>query len=91
MDYVIAKTIWQSKYKNQDSLYRVNFSLPFNRYYMAESKAYDAELAVRLRWNDTIVKNIYSLVYLKDGNYVLDNVFIDDMPIKAYVEQHNSE
>lgn len=78
-DYIIA----ESKY-NRNS--RVNFDLPFDRFYMNENKAYDAEISVREAQIDT-TKICYGLVFIKDGTAVLDNVFIDDTPIQKFVEE----
>lgn len=76
-DYVIAK----SDYHYDKT---AHFSLPFNRFYMNENKAYDAEVSVRQTQMDT-TKTCYGLVYIKDGTAVLDNVFIDDVPIQEFV------
>ena len=72
-DYVIA----ESNYNNGDI---VNFDLPFNRFYMNENKAIDAEISVRNAQRDT-TKICYGLVFVKGGNAVLEKVFIDDKPI----------
>ncbi|TPN86708.1 GDYXXLXY domain-containing protein [Aquimarina algicola] len=79
-DFVMAKVT--DSYKG-----KVMFELPFTRFYMEETKAYDAELAYRKANRRRLRKKVYSLVYVKDGKSVLDNVFIDDIPIKKYVEQ----
>ncbi len=65
----------------------VFFRLPFNRYYMEESKAYDAELAHREAQRNSEENKTYALVYVKDGEAVLDDVFINDVSIKEYVEK----
>ena len=78
-DYVIVK----SNGVYQDSL---EFSLPFNIYYMDENKAYDAEVAVREATRDSLLKNCYGLVYIKGDSAVLSDVFIDEVSIKDYVD-----
>lgn len=80
-DFVTAKVDWYSTYDNA-----LQFSLPFNEFYMEESKAYNAELAHRDAQRDSIPNNTYALVYIKDGEAVLDNVFINDIPIAKFVE-----
>ncbi|MDO5989587.1 GDYXXLXY domain-containing protein [Flavivirga amylovorans] len=85
-DYIKAKARWYSKYSKELSI-----ELPFNRYYMEETKAYNAEVAVRNRQRDSLPNNTYALVYVKDGEAVLDDVIIDDMSIKDYVEKGISE
>lgn len=82
-DYVIAES-------NYNYGKKVNFDLPFNRFYMNENKAYDAEVSVRQAQRDTS-KTCYGLVYVKNGTAVLKNVFIDNVPIQQYVEEYQME
>ena len=82
-DYVIA----ESKYNNSNT---VNFDLPFNRFYMNENKAYDAEISVRKAQRDS-TKICYGLVFIKDGTAVLENVFIDNKPIQEFVEEYQNK
>ncbi len=79
-DYIIATSNY-----NHDKT--VNFDLPFDRFYMNENKAYDAEVSVQNVQRDT-TKTCYGLVYVKDGTAVLENVFIDDIPIQQFVEEY---
>ncbi len=81
-DYVKVKVDWYNNYEK-----RVNFSLPFTEFYMNEAKAYDAEVAHRDAQIDTLANTTYALVYLKNGDAVLQNVFINDIPIAEYVEK----
>ncbi|TGV01361.1 GDYXXLXY domain-containing protein [Flavivirga rizhaonensis] len=85
-DYIKAKVRWYSNYSNELSI-----ELPFNRYYMEETKAYDAEVAVRNRQRDSLPNNTHALVYIKDGETVLNDVIIDNISIKDYVEKDDSE
>ncbi|QIE60291.1 GDYXXLXY domain-containing protein [Rasiella rasia] len=78
-DYVLAKA--QNKYADT-----VRFMLPFTRFYMEESKAYPAEILVRQANRDSLLANCYGLVYIKDDTAVLDDVFVNNKPIKEYVE-----
>lgn len=66
---------------------RVNFSIPHNEFYMNETKAYDAEIAYSKAQRDSLSGTTYALIYVKDGKGVLDNVFIDGVPIADYVEK----
>jgi uncharacterized membrane-anchored protein len=68
----------------------INFDLPFNRFYMNENKAYDAEISVRKAQIDT-TKICYGLVFVKDGAAVLENVFIDDLPIQEFVKEYQQK
>ncbi|WP_340203438.1 GDYXXLXY domain-containing protein [Ascidiimonas sp. W6] len=55
----------------------LNFHLPFDRFYMEETKAYDAELAYLKAQRDTIANNSFALVYVKKGNAVLADVLVN--------------
>lgn len=79
-DYVTARVTYYYQGK-------VNFQLPFNIFYMEETKAYDAELAYTKATRDSIPNNVYALVYVKDDQAVLKDVLIDGVPIKEYVEK----
>ncbi len=83
-DFVVAEVGWYNK-RTQ----KLNFNLPFNRYYMEETKAYDAEVAVRDLQRDSIPNNTYALVYIKDGEAVLNDVIINEISIKDYVEKED--
>lgn len=79
IDYIVTTVGY---YYGQD----LHINIPFDRFYMEEGKAYDAEVAYRDFNRDSInTKPTYALVAVKDGNAVLKNVIIDDMPIKDYV------
>lgn len=79
-DYVLARVTYY--YKGQ-----VNFQLPFNIFYMEESKAYDAELAYAKVNRNRLSSNVYALVYVSGDKAVLNDVFIDTIPISTYVEK----
>lgn len=81
-DYVKTKV---DSYNPYDET--VNFSFPFNEFYMNEYKAYDAELAHISAQRDSLPNNTYALVYVLEGRGVLENVFINDIPIADYVEK----
>lgn len=71
---------------------KVTIDYPFDRYYMEESKAYEAELTYRQSQRDTN-RITYALVSIKDGNAVLKDVLIDGISIKELVkeEQQNKK
>lgn len=81
-DYVKAKAFWYSK-----GIKELSIRFPFDKYYMKETKAYAAEVAVRNRQRDTLLNNTYALVYVQDGEAVLDDVIIDDVSIRDYVKK----
>lgn len=62
---------------------KIVLDFPFNRYYMEESKAYDAELAYRNRRN--FEKPAYALVSIKEGKSVLKDVIIDGISVKEII------
>ncbi len=65
---------------------------PFDRYYMEESKAYDAEQLYRQLPEDS-TQVTYALVSIKNGNAVLKDVLIGETSIKELVKanQRNKE
>ncbi len=79
-DYVVAKVT-----DNYNEV--VNFELPFDRFYMEESKAKDAERAYIHKNTDSLKENVYALVHVKDGRSVLKDVIIDGISIQDYVEK----
>ena len=81
-DYVIAEVNWYNKTTN-----KLTFNLPFNRFYMEETKAKPAEDSYRKAQRDSLPNNIYGLVYIKDGEAVLKDVIINEMSIAKYVEE----
>jgi uncharacterized membrane-anchored protein len=63
----------------------LRYNIPFNRFYMEESKAQKAEDEYRVAARDNDI-DAYALVMIKDGNGCIQNVFIDDQPILEYLE-----
>ena len=57
---------------------------PFDRYYMEESKAYDAEVIARRARRDT-AQSTYAIVHIKDGDAVLKDVMVNGTSIKDIV------
>ncbi len=80
-DYVIAN-VW-SCYHGE-----LRFGFPFTTYYMEETKAYKAELAVGQAQRDTSGRTCYALVYIRGERAVLHDVLIDDVSVREYVEEH---
>lgn len=83
-NYVKAKAGWYTSYSQE-----LNIKYSFTEYYMEETKAYDAEVAVRNRRRDSMPNNTYALVYIKEGEAVLSDVIIDEISIKDYVEKEH--
>lgn len=69
---------------------KLTVDYPFDRYYMEESKAYDAEKIHRQSRRDTS-KMTYALVNIKNGEAVLRDVLIDEVPIREIVKAKQEE
>ncbi|UII78259.1 GDYXXLXY domain-containing protein [Flagellimonas sp. CMM7] len=69
---------------------KLTIDYPFDRFYMEESKAYDAELTHRESQRDT-TKITYALVNVKNGDAVLKDVLIDGIPIRELVKAKQDE
>jgi len=68
---------------------KVFVDYPFDRFYMEESKAYEAEILARDTRRDTS-QVAYALVRIKNGNAVLENVMINDISLKEAVENERA-
>jgi len=89
-EYIKTSVIssYKSRFNGDDSQYRVRFKFPFTRFYMEESKALPAEQAYRdAQRNDSL--DVYALVKVLDGTAALENVYLNDITIKEYVETHS--
>ena len=69
---------------------RVMIQYPFDRFYMDEFKAYEAELGYREAQRDT-TQIAYALVRIKDGESVLENVFVNEVPLAEVARQRLQE
>ncbi len=88
VDYLAAWVSYQYE-RNNDSI-EVQLKWPFDRFYMEESKAKAAELRVnRNRRTDTL--STYAVVKIRQGNAVLDDVKVDGISLKTWVEQLQEE
>ena len=69
---------------------RLDFQLPFDRFYMEEGKALEAELAVReasvnMRLLEEPTSDCYALVFVNGDRATLEQVFIDEVPLDQVV------
>lgn len=82
----------EAKVRNviRSDTYRLIIEFPFSRFYMEESKAFDAEKAYRGSLSDSTLVT-YALVKIKNGEAVLTDVFINDISIEDIVmnDQNN--
>ncbi len=73
-------------YVSNDSLRTIYVYWPFNRFYMEETKAPLGEKAYN---ESTIDSNMvsYALVKVKNGDAVLENIYINDVPIDVFIKK----
>lgn len=74
----------------RDGSNKVTVEYPFDRYYMEESKAKEAELTYRQSQQDTS-KITYALVSVVDGGSVLKDVMIDGVSIVEIVKANQGD
>ena len=86
-DFLRAE-VWNSYVNEKGRI--INVSMPFERYYMEESKAYEAELAYR-ESNIDSTSVTYAVVAIKNGKSVLKDVMIDGESIKEVVLRSREE
>lgn len=86
VDYVDNRAIlkFNSAVNRRNRLF-VYFDYPFNRFYMNEDKAPEAEKAYTAA-SRNLKENVYAEVAIKNGIGVVKEVFIDGIPIKDYVK-----
>jgi len=65
----------------------LTIEFPFDRYYMEESKAYEAEVVYRESRRDTSV-TAYAVVKVKAGQSVLEDVMINGISIREVVKSN---
>jgi uncharacterized membrane-anchored protein len=80
-DFLKAKV----RFITENGSNKLTVEYPFDRYYMEESKAYEAELTFRESEQDTS-KITYALVSVKNGQAVLKDVLIDGITIREIVK-----
>ncbi|MEL6485146.1 MAG: GDYXXLXY domain-containing protein [Bacteroidota bacterium] len=85
-DFVSAKVDFITSYEKTELV----IEYPFERFYMEESKAYDAELTYRDSQLDS-TQTTYALVHVKDGNAVLKDVLIDGVSIQELVKMGQNQ
>jgi uncharacterized membrane-anchored protein len=70
--------------------YKVEFRLPFDRLYLEESRASEAEKAYWQAQQDS-AQAAYALVSIGDGQAVLKDVIINDKPIHDIINELNKD
>ena len=85
IDYVKAQVRYAyARRYSPDTTHMLYINYSFNRFYMEESKAYDAEVAYRESRRDTS-QTVYAIIHVKEGEPIIKDVMIDEMPIREYV------
>jgi len=83
-DYVKAK-VGYGVFKWQSNN-RLVIDYPFNKYYMEETKAYDAEQIYNRTVRQRDEQPAYAIIAVKNGVAVLKDVMIDNVSIKEIVK-----
>ena len=78
------------RFSSGNSSNKLTIDYPFDRYYMEESKAYNAELIYRQSQQDTN-QVTYALVSIKNGDAVLKDVLIGGTSIREIVKENQQE
>jgi len=84
-NYIKAKVAYVSSV-DEDDLTEITINYPFDRYYMEESKAHDAEVIYNQSQPDSS-QTAYALVAVKNGETVLKDVLIDGISISNLVNK----
>jgi len=84
--YLKLKVDYINNYNND---YKMELEFPFNRFYMNENKAKNAEIAYAEAVIDT-TKIAYALVATKNGEAVIKDVLIDNISIKVLAKAKNN-
>jgi uncharacterized membrane-anchored protein len=79
--YIEARVSYVSHTGNNGDSSEVNFNYPFDRFYLNEYKAPEAENRFRRSQMDT-TKLTYALVRILDGKAVVKNLYINNEPIQ---------
>lgn len=69
---------------------RVAFHLPFDRYYLEEKLAPEAETAYQQLTSESQQKTFIQ-VRVKDGKAVLEELYLDNQPVRQYLLQAGSQ
>lgn len=75
------------KYTRRHADQTIQITYPFERYYMEESKAYDAERFTRRRIQTDSNQVVYAVVRILEGESVLQNVMVNGKKIETLVKE----
>ena len=80
-DYLSTRVAYPNRKQSS-----VRVRLPFNRFYMNEKRAPDAEIQYRRAGRDE-KRNAYALVRIRSGMAVIEDLYVDDKPILEFLSQ----
>lgn len=83
VDFLKAQVQYIYTHKKEKT---ISIKYPFDRFYMDEFKAKEAELIAADTFKDSI-QTVYASVFIKNGKAVLNDVFINEIPIKDLVSK----
>ncbi|QMU31395.1 GDYXXLXY domain-containing protein [Adhaeribacter radiodurans] len=78
------------RYVTDNGSNQLTIDYPFDRFYLEESKAYDAELIYQQLQQDT-TQITYALVSINNGNAVIKDVLIRDKSIREVVKANQEK
>lgn len=83
-----GENVFKATYRGgwRDKAVRLEF--PFNKYFMEETRAPDAEKAYRSANQRNAQQKTWAAVRLLKGNAALTGLFIDGQPIREYLRDH---
>jgi uncharacterized membrane-anchored protein len=68
----------------------LHVNLPFNRFYMNERDAPEAEIQFRRRNQRGIQRKAHALVKVRSGMAVIDDLYIEELPILEFLKKQKS-
>jgi uncharacterized membrane-anchored protein len=80
-DYLKVRTAWSSGGT-------VSLLLPFDRFYMEENAAPEAERAYREHSRQGGARDAYVIVRVRDGQGVIENLYVAGQPIAEFARTH---
>lgn len=80
-DYLYTRVRYATRKQQQ-----VRVHLPFNRFYMNEKDAPEAEIQYRRAGRDE-KREAYALVRIRSGMAVIEDLYVDDQPILDFLSQ----
>lgn len=92
-DYLKVKYVWKGISRKRDvtNVYFI-LKLMFDRFYLEEGKARRIEEKfLRLRNRNSRIKEVYALVRVKRGYGVVEDLYLNGMPVCKFLEEVDKE